>query len=145
MVDLARRCSGSTEGRFLMWECTKWCGPGNNAKCESDLGPLEADKCCRTHDHCDYIASGETKYGITNYAFFTKLNCKCEEAFDRCLTEAYNKEEKESAKSSTKRLQNFYFGTYSPECYVVTCNSKRSGRDAGCENGVATWKKSYKD
>nr|A0A1L4BJ46.1 RecName: Full=Phospholipase A2 hemilipin; AltName: Full=Phosphatidylcholine 2-acylhydrolase; AltName: Full=Phospholipase A(2); Contains: RecName: Full=Phospholipase A2 large subunit; Contains: RecName: Full=Phospholipase A2 small subunit; Flags: Precursor [Hemiscorpius lepturus]API81335.1 venom toxin [Hemiscorpius lepturus] len=141
MDDLVQRCSGSAEGRsWFIWPDTKWCGPGTDAKNESDLGPLEADKCCRTHDHCDYIGAGETKYGLTNKSFFTKLNCKCEAAFDQCLKESIDRAEG-SAKSSMEGLHSFYFNTYSPECYEVKCSRKR---DAECTNGIAIWKDSYK-
>ena len=39
-----------------------------------DLGDeVEADMCCREHDHCpDLIAGGDTKYNLTNTAFYTR-------------------------------------------------------------------------
>lgn len=52
---------------------TKWCGPGNVADDYDDLGKHEdEDKCCREHDHCDNIASGEEKYGLKNDDYFTR-------------------------------------------------------------------------
>ncbi|KAJ9591052.1 hypothetical protein L9F63_027740, partial [Diploptera punctata] len=47
---------------------TKWCGAGNNAENENDLGEFKnTDACCRTHDHCpDYILSGRIKHGLNN-------------------------------------------------------------------------------
>lgn len=44
----------------------RW-GPGNSAEDYDDLGKdEEVDKCCREHDHCDNIPSGEEKYGLRN-------------------------------------------------------------------------------
>ena len=52
---------------------TKWCGKGNIADQDDDLGvyPLE-DSCCRAHDNCpDYILAGETKHNVTNQRSYT--------------------------------------------------------------------------
>lgn len=63
------------------------CGPGNTANDYDDLGnDEEVDKCCRDHDHCDNIASGEEKYGLKNDDFFTRLHCQCDKEFKSCLT-----------------------------------------------------------
>jgi hypothetical protein len=46
---------------------TKWCGPGATARNYNDLGEhLAEDLCCRAHDHCDHIKSGEAKFGLVN-------------------------------------------------------------------------------
>jgi len=47
---------------------TLWCGRGNIARKDSDLGMYtEMDDCCRTHDSCeDYIRSKSTRYGLYN-------------------------------------------------------------------------------
>lgn len=47
---------------------TLWCGRGNIARDDSELGVYsELDTCCRTHDRCeDYINPKATKYGLYN-------------------------------------------------------------------------------
>lgn len=63
----------SQNGSRLIFPGTKWCGPGNNADNENDLGHFEeTDKCCRAHDHCDGIESGGSKYGLINDTPYTK-------------------------------------------------------------------------
>lgn len=70
----------------LSFPGTKWCGPGNTADGYEDLGSdEEVDKCCREHDHCDNMASGEEKHGLTNNDFFTRLHCTCDKEFKQCL------------------------------------------------------------
>lgn len=57
----------------MIFPGTLWCGPGNIAKNESDLGMFAGtDRCCRTHDHCDGILAGETKYGLVNDTPYSK-------------------------------------------------------------------------
>lgn len=74
----------------LSYPGTRWCGPGNTASDYNELGQhKETDKCCRDHDHCDNIASGETKYGLTNNDAFTRLHCRCDQEFNQCLIETH--------------------------------------------------------
>ncbi|CAD7089097.1 unnamed protein product [Hermetia illucens] len=71
---------------------TKWCGPGNTASGPNDLGVyMETDKCCRAHDNCDNIPSGESKHGLTNNDPFTVLHCDCDKAFYDCLMASKDK------------------------------------------------------
>lgn len=57
----------------LIFPGTKWCGPGNSADSEDDLGEFEeTDKCCYKHDHCDGIEAGGEKYGLKNDSPYTK-------------------------------------------------------------------------
>lgn len=51
---------------------TKWCGPGDIAVNYEDLGTeVEADKCCRDHDHCEEILEGhKTLHGLSNSGVF---------------------------------------------------------------------------
>lgn len=57
----------------IIYPGTKWCGPGNIASNYDDLGYFtKTDMCCRTHDHCDNIAAGESKDGLVNNTPFTK-------------------------------------------------------------------------
>jgi len=47
---------------------TRWCGRGNIARDDTELGAYEElDGCCRAHDHCrDYIRPRSEKYGLYN-------------------------------------------------------------------------------
>lgn len=57
----------------IIFPGTLWCGPGNIADNDSELGYFEeTDRCCQKHDHCDGILAGETKYGLTNDSPYTK-------------------------------------------------------------------------
>uniref|UniRef100_A0A182FKB8 Phospholipase A2 n=1 Tax=Anopheles albimanus TaxID=7167 RepID=A0A182FKB8_ANOAL len=97
---------------------TKWCGPGNTANDYDDLGSnSEVDKCCREHDHCDNIPAGETKYGLKNDDYFTRLHCKCDRDFQQCLHRVNT--------TFSNKLGNFYF-TVRDQCYkkqhpIVDC------------------------
>lgn len=63
----------SKNGSRMIFPGTKWCGPGNNADNDSDLGHFEeTDKCCRAHDYCDGIESGGMKYGLKNDSPYSK-------------------------------------------------------------------------
>lgn len=57
---------------------TKWCGPGDVADNEDDLGvQSDTDSCCRMHDQCDdYIGGYQTKYNLTNPSFYSRYNLK---------------------------------------------------------------------
>ena len=58
---------------------TKWCGMGNVAFDENDLGEMKADVCCREHDHCpQFIPGGTSKYGLLNRNFYTLSHCDCD-------------------------------------------------------------------
>lgn len=60
-------------GSRFIFPGTKWCGPGNIADNDNDLGHWEdTDKCCRAHDFCDGIEAGNSKYGLVNDTPFTK-------------------------------------------------------------------------
>ncbi|XP_058122876.1 phospholipase A2-like [Anopheles ziemanni] len=97
---------------------TKWCGPGNTASDYEDLGSnSEVDACCRDHDHCDNIPAGETKYGLKNNDYFTRLHCKCDRDFQNCLRRVNT--------TFSNKLGNFYF-TVRDQCYkkqhpIVDC------------------------
>lgn len=70
--------SHSKNGSRLIFPGTKWCGPGNTASSEEELGHFaETDKCCRAHDHCDGIEAGGSKYGLKNDSPYTKLEINC--------------------------------------------------------------------
>ena len=61
---------------------TNWCGRGFQANGYRDLGSYGgADKCCRQHDlGCPaWIPSGQTRYGLYNYKYYTMNHCTCDE------------------------------------------------------------------
>lgn len=68
---------------------TLWCGRGNIAREDSELGMYaEMDKCCRNHDYCeDYIRPKSTKYGLYNKYICRSSLCECELQFYDCLTQ----------------------------------------------------------
>ncbi|CAH0758774.1 unnamed protein product [Diatraea saccharalis] len=109
----------------LIYPGTKWCGAGNIAENYDDLGSeVETDRCCRAHDNCpDVIAAGETKYNLTNTAFYTRLSCDCDETFRQCLRSANT--------SVSKQIGHIYFNTLGTKCfrrdYPITGCSKRGG------------------
>ncbi|XP_055934082.1 uncharacterized protein LOC129963626 [Argiope bruennichi] len=80
---------GKLSGFFIL-PGTKWCGAGNIAKSENDLGvAVKTDKCCRDHDRCgDYILGGRIKHGLQNDSPFTKSHCDCDSQFHSCLKKA---------------------------------------------------------
>ncbi|XP_026755150.1 phospholipase A2-like [Galleria mellonella] len=107
----------------LIYPGTKWCGAGNIADDYDDLGPSEeTDKCCRTHDNCpDLIEAGETKHNLTNTAFYTRLNCDCDEKFRDCLHNANS--------TTSKRIGTIYFNALGTQCYredypIKSCKKK---------------------
>ncbi|XP_063833024.1 phospholipase A2-like [Ostrinia nubilalis] len=90
---------------------TKWCGPGNVADNYDDLGSAwQADSCCREHDNCpDVLAAGETRMNLTNDAFYTRLNCGCDETFRQCLHNANS--------SVALQIGIVYFDLLGTQCY----------------------------
>jgi len=83
----AAKQNAAITGMAFVYPGTKWCGNGNLAKNEADLGKSpEVDSCCRAHDLCPVtIHGGETKDGATNRSPFTVTDCKCDLAFYDCL------------------------------------------------------------
>lgn len=103
----------------LSFPGTKWCGPGNTADGYDDLGSdAETDKCCRQHDHCDNMASGEEKYGLKNDDFFTRLHCLCDKEFKHCLRTVNSRR--------GNYIGNFYFNVrdrcYKEQHPIVECD-----------------------
>lgn len=103
----------------LSFPGTKWCGPGNTADGYDDLGnDAETDKCCRQHDHCDNIPSGEEKHGLKNDDYFTRLHCECDKEFKSCLRNVNSKR--------GNYIGNFYFNVrdrcYKEQSPIVNCD-----------------------
>uniref|UniRef100_A0A1W7R9Y9 Phospholipase A2 n=1 Tax=Hadrurus spadix TaxID=141984 RepID=A0A1W7R9Y9_9SCOR len=122
------------ESERTMWG-TKWCGAGNEAANYSELGYFyNVDLCCREHDHCDNIPAGKTKYGLKNEGAYTMMNCKCEEAFDKCLSDIPGY----FAQKAVSMVRYTYFELYGNGCYNVKCENGRSTSDE-CSNAVAEY------
>jgi secretory phospholipase A2 len=105
----------------LSFPGTKWCGPGNTASGYDDLGNDEpVDKCCRAHDHCDNMASGEEKNGLKNDDLFTRLHCQCDKEFKHCLKGVNSRR--------GNFIGNFYFNVrdrcYKDQHPIVACDEK---------------------
>ncbi|EZA62662.1 hypothetical protein DMN91_007504 [Ooceraea biroi] len=68
---------------------TRWCGRGNIARNNSELGTYnELDACCRAHDSCeDYIRPKSEKYGLYNKYICRSSLCECEVQFYNCLAQ----------------------------------------------------------
>ncbi|XP_056631488.1 phospholipase A2-like [Diorhabda sublineata] len=96
---------------FFIYPGTKWCGAGNIAVNESDLGTeKETDKCCRQHDLCPDIIEGyQTKYNLTNPNFYTRLNCDCDVTFYDCL--------KSVKRDSAQQIGHIYFTVLGTQCF----------------------------
>ena len=76
------------------------------------------DKCCRGHDHCDNLASGESRNNLTNTDYFTRLHCDCDKEFYECLHSLNSK--------ASNRIGKIYF-TLRNKCYrqdypIVECS-----------------------
>ncbi|XP_077984305.1 phospholipase A2 isozymes PA3A/PA3B/PA5-like [Glandiceps talaboti] len=68
---------------------TKWCGKGDVAENNDDLGEYAGtDTCCRTHDHCTkYIEAFKTDFFAFNPLPYTVSDCACDLEFYSCLKE----------------------------------------------------------
>ncbi|XP_030759647.1 uncharacterized protein LOC115885038 [Sitophilus oryzae] len=66
---------------------TKWCGPGDTAKSNRELGVFfQEDECCREHDSCSrYIDTGVCRGGVCNDSPYTRSHCECDNKFKTCL------------------------------------------------------------
>ncbi|XP_038214166.1 phospholipase A2-like [Zerene cesonia] len=109
----------------LIYPGTKWCGAGNIADGYDDLGTEEeADFCCREHDNCpDVILAGESKYNLTNNAFYSRLSCQCDLTFRKCLHDAQTK--------TAQKIGLVYFDVLGTKCFredfPTTGCKRRSG------------------
>nr|XP_018903539.1 PREDICTED: phospholipase A2-like isoform X2 [Bemisia tabaci] len=118
----------------VIYPGTKWCGPGAVADHYEDLGPeVQTDACCRDHDHCpDIIESGQSKHNLTNYSFYTKLNCECDDVFLKCLKSVDEKEER-----TARGVGHLYFDMLDTKCFkeeypVIRCKKYDVGGSKRC-------------
>lgn len=108
-----RRKRSSLFASFLMYPGTKWCGRGQLAKANDELGEdNELDVCCRDHDLCSpLIHPFNRKFHYFNYRFHAVLHCKCDEEFRRCL--------QQSLSPNANFLGKIYFNIMGSKCFVL--------------------------
>lgn len=111
---------------------TKWCGSGDVARDENDIGYFYlTDNCCRVHDQCpEIIEAQESKFGLKNSGKFTRLHCDCDEKFYKCL--------KRVNTLVSKQVGIFYFNVLGHQCFkedhpIVGCKVAVKGR---CVNWI---------
>ncbi|KAG8232715.1 hypothetical protein J437_LFUL013308, partial [Ladona fulva] len=102
---------------------TKWCGTGNIATSDNDYGAYDApDRCCKEHDHCpEFLDPGQSRYGLTNSASLSRLECSCEMKFYNCL--------KGAGTNAANNIGMLYFSFLVNTCYkedypILTCYQK---------------------
>jgi len=95
----------------FIWPGTLWCGSGNNANDYDDLGiHRETDKCCRTHDNCQYWIPGFTsKYHYTNVEPFTVSYCDCDMKLYKCLKAVHT--------NTSDNVGDMFFGVLGVQCF----------------------------
>ncbi|XP_053681680.1 uncharacterized protein LOC128732455 [Sabethes cyaneus] len=106
---------------------TVWCGDGNQAKSENDIGFFyQTDVCCRAHDLCPLsIAAGEQFNRLRNNGYFTRSHCDCDKQFYNCLKNANS--------LVSNQIGYTYFNLLKPQCFrhehpKVACSKKSKGR-----------------
>jgi len=97
---------------LLIMPGTLWCGAGNNAEDDSQLGEYaDVDACCREHDHCPYSVAGfSTKDHYYNSYPTTVSHCDCDNKFFDCLKGVKDN------KSIATQVGALYFGPFGPPC-----------------------------
>ncbi|XP_055526022.1 uncharacterized protein LOC129718867 isoform X2 [Wyeomyia smithii] len=106
---------------------TVWCGDGNQAKSENDIGFFyQTDVCCRAHDLCPMsIAAGEQFNRLRNNGYFTRSHCDCDKQFYNCLKNANS--------LVANQIGYTYFNLLKPQCFrhehpKVVCSKKSKGK-----------------
>ncbi|KAG7199459.1 hypothetical protein KM043_014085 [Ampulex compressa] len=104
---------------------TYWCGDGDIAENENDLGLFyKTDACCRAHDSCQGgIPAGEERDGLINNGIFTRSPCECDRAFYNCL--------KEARSIVASKIGITYFNVLRPQCFSFECPVENCNRYAG--------------
>ncbi|XP_057333591.1 phospholipase A2-like [Microplitis mediator] len=97
---------------------TRWCGDGNVARSDDDLGQFKlTDACCRQHDKCPFnIGSGQSFGNLKNNGAFTRSWCACDQDFYNCLKSANN--------IIAREIGQTYFTVLGPQCVDYNYPSK---------------------
>lgn len=90
---------------------TLWCGDGNQARSEHDIGIFRnTDICCRMHDKCpSSIPAGQAYKNLRNGGLFTRSHCECDQEFYRCLKKANS--------IVSNKIGYTYFNILRPQCF----------------------------
>ncbi|KAL6255291.1 hypothetical protein P5V15_013631 [Pogonomyrmex californicus] len=106
---------------------TLWCGSGDIAKRETDLGLFKkTDACCRAHDNCkNNILAGETEVNVKNNGIFTRSACACDHAFYHCL--------KNVSSIVSSDIGVTYFNILQPQCFQCICPTDDCNFNDGTE------------
>ncbi|KAM0731360.1 Phospholipase A2 [Formica fusca] len=119
----------------LIFPGTLWCGGGDIAKNENDLGLFNrTDACCRAHDNCpNDISAGDTEVNLINNGIFTRSACFCDHEFYKCL--------KEAGSLISETIGTTYFSILQPQCFECTCPTDGCKLDDGtaCKNHCAKY------
>ncbi|GIY41771.1 phospholipase A2 [Caerostris extrusa] len=97
----------------LLYPGTKWCGAGNSAADDDDLGKYRVeDKCCRTHDKCDdQLLSGESRNNLTNNSSYVSSSCMCDDKLYECLRQINSQ--------VSNNIGIMYFNILKNPCYAL--------------------------
>ncbi|XP_044141697.1 protein PROCA1 [Bufo gargarizans] len=100
--------------RGFTYPGTLWCGAGNNAEKENDLGEhKETDACCRTHDHCEHVIHPFTSsYGYRNFLWHTISHCQCDRRFKDCLRRVND--------TASRVVGQAFFNVIQVQCFEFT-------------------------
>ncbi|KAL6255292.1 hypothetical protein P5V15_013632 [Pogonomyrmex californicus] len=106
---------------------TVWCGDGDRAKNDSDLGRFkDTDACCRDHDKCQNdLLAGKTKLNLKNNGAYTRSACDCDHKFYECL--------KRVNSMFSNGIGKTYFNLLKPQCFRCVCPTDDCNRDDGTE------------
>ncbi|XP_011687555.1 PREDICTED: phospholipase A2 large subunit-like [Wasmannia auropunctata] len=113
---------------------TKWCGDGDIAANDTDLGKFkEVDACCREHDKCTInIEAGKMLGNLMNDGLFTKSACTCDSKFHSCLKATSSFMDKVIA----KEIGMMYFGMLQPQCFQCMCPAEGCNlKEMDCMDG----------
>ncbi|XP_070162598.1 phospholipase A2-like [Polyergus mexicanus] len=114
----------------IIFPGTFWCGGGDIAENESDLGRFnKTDTCCRAHDNCkNNILADDTEVNLINNGIFTRSACSCDREFYKCLKKADN--------IISKTIGDTYFNILQPQCFECICpiDGCQPDDDTACKN-----------
>ncbi|XP_064486328.1 phospholipase A2 hemilipin-like isoform X2 [Ornithodoros turicata] len=106
------RGRSAAEKTWVIYPGTKWCGDGNVAENDDDLGESQGtDSCCRNHDRApDKILARATKHGIVNSRNYTISHCDDDWKFFNCL--------KDEGSEASREVGHLYFDILAPVCFA---------------------------
>ncbi|XP_011171476.1 phospholipase A2 [Solenopsis invicta] len=115
---------------------TLWCGDGDIAKKETDLGFFnKTDACCREHDKCQSnMMADQTEVNLINNGIFTRSSCTCDDKFYNCL--------KNVNRPVAFDIGVTYFDVLGQQCYKCICPTEDCTLDDGteCKNHCKKYK-----